>query len=161
MENEFVVIVRRFNADGAPYLLNMKAYPSPEEAAGAAGAHMRADGLPQDQVINRIVTMLDLNIGAIHLVRGLNSSYRILHAHRLGDGTLVAPGLRVRTAASRFGKILPGQFEGASSAQTADGPGWIGGKDGWMYVAWDDGKSERRHSSDQAKVADLFSLGVR
>src|SRR5207344_1441463 len=95
MEDEFVVIVRRFNANGAPYLLNVKAYPSPEEAAGAAGAHMRTDGLPKGQVIDRIVTMLDLNIGAVHLVRGLNSTYRILHAHRLGDGTLVAPGLLV------------------------------------------------------------------
>lgn len=161
MEDEFVVIVRRFNANGAPYLLNVKAYPSPEEAAGAAGAHMRTDGLPKGQVIDRIVTMLDLNIGAVHLVRDLNSTYRIIHAHRLGDGTLVAPGLLVRTAASRFGRILTGQFEGVSSARTTDGPGWIGGREGWLYVKWDDGKSERPHGHDQVRVGDLFSLGAR
>lgn len=156
MESEIIVV---FSERGGPVsALGDQAYPSQEEAAGAAAAYLRRSGRTQGDAINRAIQMMELNVGTLHLMRQAQVTIRLVYAHRLADRTLVIPNLRVRTAERRYGTVLAQQFMATSSAGAGpDGPGWIGGRDGWLYVRWDDGKSEGRIGNDQVRASALYS----
>lgn len=158
MEEGLIVICER---DAGAYCLGNRAFPSQEEAAGAAVADMRRLGMAQKESLNRLINLAELNVGAIHFVRSVRATYRIVYAHRMADGKLALPRLRVKTDAGRPGTIMDRQFIAVSSAWSRpEGPGWVGGKDGWLFVEWDDGgtREELYPTRKQVQASSLRSL---
>lgn len=152
MGREMVVIKGQGILDEGITLLG-EAHASQEEAAGAAAADMqRSNAVPKRVALDRAYWLAELNMGAITRVDGFDLAYRIVYAHRLSDGTLAAPNLRVRTESGRLGTVMANQFIRSDDHRE---PWWVGGPDGWLYVKWDDGAAKSPHRLDQIKAADL------